>query len=47
MSKVADIASAIIFLAIIAVIVKGKHSAQVLSSLGNAFDGSLAVAEAG
>jgi hypothetical protein len=47
MSKVADILSAIVFVALVAVLVKNANTATVITSLGNAFDGSLTAAEGG
>lgn len=47
MAKVADIASAIIFLAMIAVIIKSNNTAGIVKNLGNAFSGSIYIAEQG
>lgn len=47
MSGVFDIASSIIFLAMLAVIVKNKNSASILSTFGSVFTNSLKTAEAG
>lgn len=45
MSKVFDIAGSIVLLAIIAVVVKNKNSASVITAFGNVFTHSLRVAE--
>lgn len=45
MAAVANIASAIVFVALIAVLVKNKNTASVLTAFGNIFIGSLKVAE--
>lgn len=45
MSKVADIASAIVFVALVAVLVKNKNTASVITALGGVFTSSLTAAE--
>lgn len=45
MSQVANIASAIVFVALIATLVKNKNTASVISAFGNIFTNSLKVAE--
>lgn len=45
MAQVADIASGIVFVALIAVLVKNKNTASVISAFGNIFTNSLKVAE--
>lgn len=47
MAAVANIASAIVFLAIIAVIVKNKNSASVIQAFGGVFTNSLKAASQG
>jgi hypothetical protein len=44
-SEVANIASAIVFVALIAVLVKNKNSANVIAAFGNIFTNSLRIAE--
>lgn len=46
MSKVADIASAIVFVALVAVLVKNANTASVITAFGNVFSNSLKAAEA-
>jgi hypothetical protein len=45
MAAVANIASAIVFVALIAVLVKNKNTASVITALGGIFTNSLKVAE--
>ena len=45
MSGIVDIASAIVFVALVAVLVKNKNTAAVISAFGNVFTGSLKVAQ--
>jgi hypothetical protein len=45
MSQVANIASAIVFVALISVLVKNKNTASVITAFGNVFTGSLKVAQ--
>jgi hypothetical protein len=45
MSKVADIASAIVFVALVATLVKNKNSATVIKAFGDIFTNSLKIAE--
>lgn len=45
MAKVADIASAIVFVALVAVLVKNRNTANVISAFGGVFTNSLRVAE--
>lgn len=47
MHEVANIASAIIFLAMIAVLVKSRYTTGILSALGGQFQGAIKTAEAG
>ena len=47
MKDVLDIAVLIVYVAIIAVLVKSSNTAKIASSLGTDFDGSLSTAEAG
>lgn len=47
MRDVANIALLIIYLAMLAVVVKSSNTSKIASSLGTAFDGSIAVAEQG
>lgn len=47
MSSVVDIASGIIFVALIAVIVRNAASAKILGVLGSTFTNSLKIAEQG
>jgi len=44
-AKVADIASAIVFVALVGVLVRNKNTAGVVKSFGDIFTGSLRVAE--
>ncbi|HWD76344.1 MAG TPA: hypothetical protein VG371_14480 [Solirubrobacteraceae bacterium] len=46
MAQVANIASAIVFVALISVLVKNKNTAAVIKSLGDIFTGSLKIATA-
>ncbi|HET9721118.1 MAG TPA: hypothetical protein VFP55_13640 [Solirubrobacteraceae bacterium] len=45
MSQVANIASAIVFVALIGVLVRNKNTASVITAFGNVFTQSLKVAE--
>jgi hypothetical protein len=45
MAQVANIASAIVFVALISVLVKNKNTASVIQAFGNIFTGSLKIAE--
>jgi hypothetical protein len=45
MAQVANVASAIVFVALIAVLVKNKNTASVITAFGNIFTNSLKVAE--
>lgn len=45
MAAVANIASAIVFVALVAVLVKNRNTASVISAFGNIFTNSLRVAE--
>lgn len=45
MAQVANIASAIVFVALIAVLVKNRNTASVITAFGNVFIGSLKAAE--
>lgn len=45
MAQVANIASAIIFVALIAVLVKNRNTASVITAFGNVFIGALKTAE--
>lgn len=45
MAKVADIASAIVFVALVAVLVKNPNTSKVVKSFGDIFIGSLRVAQ--
>lgn len=45
MSKVADIASAIVFVALVAVLVRNANTSKVIGSLGGVFTQSLSVAQ--
>lgn len=45
MAQVANIASAIVFVALIAVLVKNNNTASVITAFGNIFTNSLKVAE--
>ena len=47
MSKVADIASAIVFVALVATLVRNANSAKVIAAFGNIFTNSLKVAQGG
>ena len=46
MAQVANIASAIVFVALISVLVKNKNTAAVIKALGDVFTGSLSIATA-
>jgi len=45
MAQVANVASAIVFVALVAVLVKNKNTASVITAFGNIFTGSLKIAE--
>lgn len=45
MAQVADIASAIIFVALVAVLVKNRNTATIIQALAQAFTGALKTAE--
>lgn len=45
MAQVANVASAIVFVALISVLVKNKNTASVITAFGNIFTNSLKVAE--
>jgi hypothetical protein len=45
MAQVANVASAIVFVALVAVLVKNKNTASVITAFGNIFTNSLKVAE--
>lgn len=45
MAKVADIASAIVFVALVSVLVKNKDTSKVIKAFGDIFIGSLKVAQ--
>jgi len=45
MSQVANIASAIVFVALVATLVKNKNSANVIAAFGHIFTNSLKIAE--
>jgi hypothetical protein len=45
MAAVANIASAIVFVALVAVLVKNKNTASVITAFGGVFTGSLKAAE--
>jgi hypothetical protein len=45
MARVTDIASAIVFVALTAVLVKNKNTASVIKAFGDIFIGSLKVAQ--
>ena len=47
MSAVANIASSIVFLALVAVLVTNKNTASILTAFGGVFTNSLKTAEAG
>ena len=46
MAQVASVASAIVFVALVSVLVKNKNSASVIKSFGDIFTGSLQIATA-
>lgn len=47
MSQVANIASAIVFVALVAVLVKSQNTASVISAFGGTFTNSLKAAQQG
>lgn len=47
MDKVAEIASAIVFVALIGVLVRNSNTAKIIQALGSTFSQSLKVAEGG
>jgi hypothetical protein len=47
MKDVLDVGVLIVYLAIVAVLVKSANTAKIATALGNTFDGSISVAEQG